>query len=190
MTESNAQPATSGAGLLSDPLAFGLDRGGWIQEAKAPSCRAASGPNCRSGRDTTLLGLIIGFTFSMALTRYDQRKNYEEEEANAIGTEYVRADLLPQAEATRVRELLVSYLEQRILFYTTRDGQELEQINARTAELQTDLWSSVRVSATAQPTLSRYRSMAGGLTSLAIAPRCTAARFNRASRGIRSAAPE
>jgi hypothetical protein len=43
----------------------------------------------------TLLGLIIGFSFSMAVTRYDQRKNYEEAEANAIGTEYVRADLLP-----------------------------------------------------------------------------------------------
>ena len=39
----------------------------------------------------TLLGLIIGFSFSMATSRYDQRKNYEEAEANAIGTEYVRA---------------------------------------------------------------------------------------------------
>ena len=43
----------------------------------------------------TLLGLIIGFSFSMAIGRYDQRKNYEEAEANAIGTEYVRAGLLP-----------------------------------------------------------------------------------------------
>ena len=68
------------------------------------------------GATLTLLGLIIGFTFSMALTRYDQRKAYEEEEANAIGTEYVRADLLPEADAARVRELLRSYLEQRILF--------------------------------------------------------------------------
>ena len=34
----------------------------------------------------TLLGLIIGFSFSMVISRYDQRKNYEEEEANAIGT--------------------------------------------------------------------------------------------------------
>ena len=40
----------------------------------------------------TLLGLIIGFTFSMAVSRYDQRKNLEEEEANAIGTAYLRAD--------------------------------------------------------------------------------------------------
>src|SRR5208282_4819526 len=45
----------------------------------------------------SLLGLIIGFSFSMAINRYDQRKNYEEAEANAIGTEYVRADLLPPA---------------------------------------------------------------------------------------------
>ena len=43
----------------------------------------------------TLLSLIIGFTFSMAVSRYDQRKNYEEAEANAIGTEYVRADSCP-----------------------------------------------------------------------------------------------
>jgi len=54
----------------------------------------------------TLLGLIIGFSFSMAVSRYDQRKNYEEAEANAIGTEFVRAHLLPTEDATRVRELL------------------------------------------------------------------------------------
>src|SRR3974390_3171517 len=51
--------------------------------------------NVVTGAVLTLLGLLIGFSFSMALTRYDQRKNYEEEEANAIGTEYVRAGLLP-----------------------------------------------------------------------------------------------
>src|SRR2546427_3866065 len=89
----------------------------------------------------TLLGLIIGFTFSMAVGRYDQRKNYEEEEANAIGTEYVRAGLLPAADATKVRMLLVSYLDQRVLFYTTRDERELEQIDAKTGKLQGELWS-------------------------------------------------
>jgi hypothetical protein len=66
----------------------------------------------------TLLGLIIGFSFSMAVSRYDQRKNYEAEEANAIGTEYVRAGLLPAADGARVRELLRSYLDRRVLFYT------------------------------------------------------------------------
>ena len=39
----------------------------------------------------TLLALIIGFSYSMAVSRYDQRKNYEEAEANAIGTAYLRA---------------------------------------------------------------------------------------------------
>jgi hypothetical protein len=55
------------------------------------------------GAVLTLLALIIGFTFSMAIGRYDQRKNLEEAEANAIGTEYVRADLLPAADAAKVR---------------------------------------------------------------------------------------
>src|SRR5208283_215807 len=53
------------------------------------------------GATLTLLGLIIGFTFSMAIGRYEERKNYEEAEANAIGTEYVRAGLLPGAAAAR-----------------------------------------------------------------------------------------
>jgi hypothetical protein len=104
------------------------------------------------GATLTLLGLIIGFTFSMALNRYDLRKNYEEQEANAIGTEYIRADLLPAADATKVRALLSKYVEQRELFYTTRDEQQLAQVNARTAQLQADLWGAVVPPATAQPT--------------------------------------
>jgi hypothetical protein len=100
----------------------------------------------------TLLGLIIGFSFSMAISRYEQRKNYEEAEANAIGTEYVRADLLPAADGAKVRALLKSYLDQRIMFYRTRDAGELRQIDAATARVQTDLWSAVQAPAMAQPT--------------------------------------
>src|ERR1039457_6754312 len=78
----------------------------------------------------TLLGLIIGFSFSMAISRYDLRKNYEEAEANAIGTEYVRAELLPAADAPAVRSQVRKYLDWRITFYRTRDVSELRQINA------------------------------------------------------------
>jgi hypothetical protein len=100
----------------------------------------------------TLLGLIIGFSFSMAISRYDQRKNYEEAEANAIGTEYVRAGLLPGSDVERMRGLLKSYLDQRILFYQTREAGQLRQINASTAQLQSDLWLAVQTPAAAQPT--------------------------------------
>jgi len=99
----------------------------------------------------TLLVLIIGFTFSVAVGRYDQRKNYEEAEANAIGTEYVRASLLPAAETVKVRGLLRSYLEQRILFYRTRDDNQLRRINSAAAQMQADLWSAVQAPASAQP---------------------------------------
>jgi hypothetical protein len=99
----------------------------------------------------TLLSLLIGFTFSMGISRYDLRKNYEEAEANAIGTEYVRADVLPPVDAARVRELLKKYLDQRVLFYTTRDAQQLQRINANTAQLQDQLWSNVEPRAAAAP---------------------------------------
>ena len=80
---------------------------------------------------TALLGLLIGFGFSMASSRYDQRKVYEEAEANAIGTEYVRADLLPAADGAKVRDLLKKYTDQRILFYTVH-GSEVAKIDAET----------------------------------------------------------
>src|SRR5438045_897230 len=100
----------------------------------------------------TLLALIIGFSFSMAVSRYDQRKNYEEEEANAIGTEYARADLLPAADAAKVRELLTQYLDQRLLFYTILDPRQLEKVDNETTRLQTEMWFTIQSTAKAEPT--------------------------------------
>jgi hypothetical protein len=98
----------------------------------------------------TLLGLIIGFSFSMAVGRYDLRKNYEEAEANAIGTEYFRAGLLPASDTTAVRTLLRKYLELRVLFYRARSGPR--QINQDTARLQAEMWAAVESPAVARPT--------------------------------------
>lgn len=103
------------------------------------------------GATLTLLGLLVGFGFSMAVGRYDQRKNLEEAEANAIGTEYLRAQLLPAADAEKVRALLRDYFDQRILFYTTRDLDQLREVDARTAKLQAELWSAVVAPAAAAP---------------------------------------
>lgn len=103
------------------------------------------------GATLSLLALLIGFSFSMSIGRYDQRKNYEAEEANAIGTEYLRADLLPEKDAGKLRVMLKDYVDLRILFYTTRDKQEVQKINDRTAKLQAELWATVREPAKAQP---------------------------------------
>jgi len=103
------------------------------------------------GAILTLLGLVTGFTFAMAVTRFDQRKNYEEQEANAIGTEYVRVDVLSPSQADRIRALLRDYVDQRIVYYTVRDQKRLRQTRARTLQLQSSLWSAVVPSAIAQP---------------------------------------
>jgi len=100
----------------------------------------------------TLLGLIIGFSFSMAANRYDQRKNFEEAEANAIGTEMLRADLLPAADAANVRKLLVEYTALRIQFYVNTDDDQRRQLAERTARMQGALWSAVRSPAASQAT--------------------------------------
>jgi hypothetical protein len=104
----------------------------------------------------TLLGLIIGFTFSMAIARYDLRQNYEEAEANAIGTEFLRADLLPSKDAEIVKGLLVQYVDQRILFYSKQDHETARQITKKTIELEGALWSAILPVANSQssPTIA------------------------------------
>jgi len=130
---------------------------GWIgtsfrNKRRTPDDAAGADAGIVLGATLTLLGLIIGFTFSMAISRYEERKDYEEAEANAIGREYVRADLLSAADAQRVRALLANYTDQRILFYKTSDEQQLRRVNADIAQLQTELWSTVVKPATAQQT--------------------------------------
>jgi hypothetical protein len=112
------------------------------------------------GATLTLLGLLIGFSFSMANTRYDLRRSYEEAEANAIGTEYVRADLLP-ADATQIRNLLRQYTDLRIRFYTTSSQDELQSINRDTAQVQNKLWAAASGPASEQPNPVKALAVSG-----------------------------
>jgi len=135
--------------LLSAGALVALLASGWLGHLAARGRRQLADSEREDfgmvvGATLTLLGLIIGFSFSMALSRYEQRKSYEEAEANAIGTEYLRADLLPETDAIKVKALLRSYLHARIEFYTAGDGTQLSAIDARTGQLQNELWNSVR----------------------------------------------
>jgi hypothetical protein len=103
------------------------------------------------GATLTLLALIIGFSFSMAVSRYDQRKNLEEAEANAIGTEWVRAELLPAEDAARVKALLVKYTALRIERYSCINDNERADLYPETLKLQDQLWAAVRGPALAKP---------------------------------------
>ena len=99
----------------------------------------------------TLLGLIIGFSFSMGVNQYNQRRNVEIAEANAIDNEYVRAGILPPQDAAKVRQLLRSYAKQRILFYRVRRLDQLEAVDAGSARIQGGIWSVIQTSVSAGP---------------------------------------
>jgi hypothetical protein len=100
----------------------------------------------------TLLGLIVGFSFAMAISRYDQRKALEEAEANAIGTAYLRAGLMPESVSPDARSALKRYLDLRIQYYLTADQAELARVGAERAKVEADLWASARAFAAAAPT--------------------------------------
>ena len=88
----------------------------------------------------------------MAIARYDLRQTYEEAEANAIGTEFLRADLLPSKTAESIKGLLNAYLDQRILFYSKQDRETAKQITQRTLALENAMWNELLSVARTQST--------------------------------------
>lgn len=88
-----------------------------------------------------LLALLIGFTFSMAVSRFDARQDLVLQEANAIGTTALRAQLLEPAAEARVLRLLRDYVGVRLAFHDAGiDPQRLQQANVQTGVLQQALW--------------------------------------------------
>ncbi|MGD0216244.1 MAG: hypothetical protein ABSC45_01870 [Desulfobaccales bacterium] len=89
-----------------------------------------------------LLALLLGFTFSMAVSRYDARKQVVLEESNAIGTTFLRAQLLPEPPREEVSNLLRRYVEVRLEFYEAGNNQKiLREVKDKTERLQNQLWT-------------------------------------------------
>ena len=89
-----------------------------------------------------LLGLLLGFTMSMAVARFEVRKDLVLDEANAIGTSYLRTRLLPAPESTEIAGLLREYVDLRLQYAAVRDDPDrLHAIRVQTAQLQNQIWN-------------------------------------------------
>ena len=88
-----------------------------------------------------LLALLMGFTFSLAVDRFDARRVLVLEEANAVGTAYLRAQLLEEPHRTRISELLVNYTDNRIALGTAPPDR-IPPLLAENDRMLTDLWAA------------------------------------------------
>lgn len=89
-----------------------------------------------------LYGLLLAFTFSGAPGRLDTRRHLIADEANAIGTAYLRLDLLSPESQPAMREQFRQYLDSRLESYRKLpDIEAAEAELSRSAKLQTDIWS-------------------------------------------------
>ncbi len=99
-----------------------------------------------------LMGLLLGFTFAMAVERFDTRRDLVLKEANAVGTTWLRAGLLPEAHRAPVKELLRRYVEVRLKYEALiRDRAKLAEGLRLGAELQGELWRHAEAAATESP---------------------------------------
>jgi hypothetical protein len=97
------------------------------------------------------LGLLVAFTFSGAAGRFDTRRQLIIEETNAIGTAWLRIDLLPATEQPLIRDLFRNYLDARLGMYRdVRDAMNLHTEYQRSLDLQQEIWNrTVAISQTA-----------------------------------------
>jgi hypothetical protein len=121
-------------------LELGRKLGAGRLETNAEGARAGLGTV--EGAVFALMGLLIAFTFSGAAARFDSRRQLIVEEANAVGTAWLRLDLLPASMQGEMRDLLRRYLDARLAVY-----QKLPDVKAAREELtkanalQGEIWS-------------------------------------------------
>jgi len=132
------------AGVLFVGILAALWIGRWIGKRTIARHGPAAAPNISSLETAVfaLLGLMIAFSFSGALSRFDTRRAQVVDEANAIGTAYLRIDLLPASVQPRLRETFRSYLDSRIETYRRLpDLAAAKNELARSQALQGEIWS-------------------------------------------------
>lgn len=101
-----------------------------------------------------LLALLLGFAFAGASARFVERQDVIVSEANAIGTAYLRADLLPTPHDQQLRDVLRRYTDVRIEFFEDNRLRHWSEIQAETARLHAEMWSIAQHSAAEQPLLA------------------------------------
>ncbi len=100
-----------------------------------------------------LLSLLLGFTFTMALQHFDTRHHALVKEANAIGTAYFRAGLLPDPHGARAEQLLRDYVEVRLAAgeVDLTQSHPFQQLAGKTSRLQHELWAEALAAARKDP---------------------------------------
>ncbi|MCI0639225.1 MAG: hypothetical protein L0Y72_10755 [Gemmataceae bacterium] len=100
-----------------------------------------------------LLAFLLAFTFSMAANRFEERRHVVLDEANAIGTTYLRARLLPEPHRSETAKLLKEYVDVRLPDFRKGDVAEtIARILKRSDELHEQLWSHAVAAAEKKPT--------------------------------------
>jgi hypothetical protein len=88
-----------------------------------------------------LLALLMGFTFSLAVDRFEARRMLVLEEANAIGTTYLRTQMLEPVDRARISQMLVDYTDNRLLLAKASPDQ-VQPLLAKNDQMLTDLWTA------------------------------------------------
>ena len=114
-----------------------------------------------------ILGLFLAFAFSGATDRFDERRHMIVDESNAIGTAWLRLDLLPEADRPELRALFRAYLDARIETYRkVPDMPAVYAAHARALGLQEKIWSSAVASCGRSPNLAGYNLLLPALNEM------------------------
>jgi hypothetical protein len=114
-----------------------------------------------------LLALLLGFTFAMAVQRFDARKSLVLEEANAIGTAYLRAQQLREPHRGALSAALREYVDVRLAFAEARDESgAVARANERAAKLHAAMWAVATALAAETPPPPTLILMTGALNDV------------------------
>lgn len=128
--------------LVAAFLIFAMNEVGFrLGRGKGPGLTSQDPSAVVQGAAFTVLALLLGFSFSLALGRYDARRAALVREANAIGTAYIRARLLDSHNRDAIRADLSGYVAARMAFaQADAKPEQREAADARSLAIQRHMW--------------------------------------------------
>lgn len=166
---------------LAALMLLACEAGFWVGRRTASRAHPKAFDNAMNwqGAVLGLAALLIGFTFAMAVTRFDARKQVLIAEANAVGTTYERTRLLDEDVGNAVRQLIRRDIDLRIALFDAVDPKRMGELERATVELQHQIWSRLAAVGRADP-----HSITAGLVLQAASEMSERAAERRAMREI------
>jgi len=151
--------------LMTSAAEVGFRLGVFRAKRRTPQERELSGIGAITGGMLGLMAFTLGLTINFAQERFDTRRSLVVQEANAIGTAWLRSQLIDSPETAAIQPLIEAYAKVQLAYTVAPRSEDEPALVARGNALQDQIWRHMRTLVRREPTTATV-SLSAALTEM------------------------